>query len=326
MKVRAVAIGLLGAAAIGAAIHASPARARADNVRDERVASGRASFSRARLARVSGHGHSSGPRLVVPILAGELVPPMMSYRAYVKSLLTSLQTQVATLVTTVDAGDLAGAESAWLTAHLTWLRIGQDDGAYGAFGELGRQIDGTAAGLVLGTASPDFTGFHKVELDLWTNHDLTAAGADAAKLQALVGALVKRRLAKELPTSVIGLIDWTLRCHEILEDGLRDSLSGNDDYGSGTDLASLTADVAATREVLGLLAPLVAPSSPHLVGRALRELAGLIDAVDATRQDGQWVAASALPLSERERVNAATGAVLETLAPVPDLLQIGNAP
>jgi hypothetical protein len=83
---------------------------------------------------------------------------MMTCTAYVDQLLNALHTQVATLVATVIAGDLAGAKSAWLTAHLTWLKIGQDDGAYGAFGELGPAIDGTAAGLVLGIADPHFTG------------------------------------------------------------------------------------------------------------------------------------------------------------------------
>ena len=73
-----------------------------------------------------------------------------------------------------------------MTAHLAWLDIGQDDGAYGCFGALGGEIDGTAAGLVGGTASPQFTGFHKIELDLWTDGNLTAAAADTATLQQLV--------------------------------------------------------------------------------------------------------------------------------------------
>jgi high-affinity iron transporter len=250
---------------------------------------------------------------------------MMTYRAYVEQLLSTLQTHVATLVANVDAGDLAGAESAWLTAHLTWLKIGQDDGAYGAFGELGRAIDGTAAGLVRGTTDPHFTGFHKLELDLWTAHDLGTAATDAARLQARVSTLAKRNLAQDLPATVTGLADFTLRCHEVLDDALRDSLSGSDDYGSGTDLASVTADAAATRELLGLLAPVIDPRSPHLVGRALRQLVGLVGAIDATRLHGQWVAVTALPLAQRERVDAATTAVLETLAPVPDLLHILNA-
>jgi hypothetical protein len=61
---------------------------------------------------------------------------MMSYRTYVRQLLGTLQNQLGTLSARLTAGDVGGARSAWLAAHLSWLRIGQDDGAYGAFGDI----------------------------------------------------------------------------------------------------------------------------------------------------------------------------------------------
>ena len=265
----------------------------------------------------------SGPR-VVPVQAGQLVGPMLTYRRYVDGLAVTLRAQVATLRAAIAAGDLASAEAAWLPAHLTWLAIGQDDGAYGAFGELGREIDGTAAGLVRGVDDPGFTGFHRVELDLWSRGDLGAASADAAELAAVVGRLSGSRIAIDLSLGAASLSAWTLRSHEVLEDALRDSLTGDDDYGSGTDLASVTADVAATREVLHLLAPLIAPRAPYLLGTAAAQLRALDAATSAGHVDGRWIAVTALPTSTRERVNAAIGAALETLARVPDLLALGN--
>ena len=50
-----------------------------------------------------------------------------------------------------------------------------------------------------------------------------------------------------LPATKLGLTNWTLRPHEVLEDALRDSLTGDDDYGSHTDLDSIAADVSVTR-------------------------------------------------------------------------------
>jgi Imelysin len=248
------------------------------------------------------------------------IPPMNEYREYVAGKFATLQTQVATLVTAIDSGSLTQAEAAWLTAHLTWLDIGQDDNAYGAFGELGRQIDGTAAGLVGGTTSPDFTGFHKVELDLWTGHDLAAARTDADTLQALVTELIKTSLASELPDTKMGIANWLLRPHEILEDADRDTLTGDDDYGSGTGLASLGADVAATRELLTLLSPVIGPVAPNLVGRASRELDALSTAIQTVSVNGDWVAIQNLPAIQREQINSDTGAALETLAPIPELI------
>ena len=89
--------------------------------------------------------------------------------------LATVRFDLTALAGAISAGNLVEAQSDWLTAHLAWLDIGQDDGAYGCFGALGGEIDGTAAGLVGGTASPQFTGFHKIELELWTDGNLTAA-------------------------------------------------------------------------------------------------------------------------------------------------------
>ena len=58
---------------------------------------------------------------------------------------------------------------------------------------------------------------------------------------------MKVPLSTYLPATATGIGNWLLRPHEVLEDALRDSLTADDDYGSGTDLASITADVAAVR-------------------------------------------------------------------------------
>jgi iron uptake system EfeUOB component EfeO/EfeM len=253
---------------------------------------------------------------------------LTEYRAYVAGKLSALRAQVTVLSAGIGSGNLAKARSAWLTAHLTWLEIGQDDGAYGAFGALGGEIDGLAAGHPLGTADPGFTGFHKVEFDLWTKRDLRAAATDTAILQRLLAQLVKVPLSKYLPATATGIGNWLLRPHEVLEDALRDSLTADDDYGSGTDLASTTADVTAVRQMLGELKPGINLFAPHLLSNARSELDALIGAIDATRAGGAWVSLARLPIRQRQQINADLGAALETLAPLPDLLTStgSNAP
>ena len=124
----------------------------------------------------------------------------------------------------------------------------------------------------------------------------------------------------ELPATDVGVANWVLRPHEILEDAMRDTLTGDDDYGSGTGLASITADVSAVGQLLGLLAPVLDPLAPNLVARADGQLSAVLAAVDQTEINGTWVAVGDLPTLARERVDAAVGAALETLAPIPDLL------
>jgi hypothetical protein len=57
----------------------------------------------------------------------------------------------------------------------------------------------------------------------------------------------------------IDLIDMGLRTHEILENALQFQLTGHDDYGSGTTLATTGANIAGTRELLTVLRPMLAP-------------------------------------------------------------------
>ncbi len=59
-------------------------------------------------------------------------------------------------------------------------------------------------------------------------------------------------------------------------------------------------------------------------GRAAQRHKTRDAAATATQVDGRWVAVTALPALARERINAAAGAALETLARVPDLLALGG--
>ncbi|HEX4108257.1 MAG TPA: Dyp-type peroxidase [Solirubrobacteraceae bacterium] len=88
------------------------------------------------------------------------------------------------------------------------------------------------------------------------------------------------------------------RCHEILEDALRDTLSGNDDYGSHTGLAATAAEVTATREMLRVLSGLIEPRAPGLVQTGTQQLA----AIDAAIGPPRAVAIAALPQLSRQRI------------------------
>jgi len=255
-------------------------------------------------------------RMSIPVQWDELAGPLAQYRAWGTAQLTAMLAAVRAMQGRLAAGDAGGARAAWLQARLAWERVGA---AYGALGASGTAISATAAGLPGGTADPSFTGLHRVELDLFGSGDLAAAARDGAVLEAAVA-----RLTASFPTRGLPRTDLPLRAHEILEDALRDDLTGRDDYGSGSSLAAVRADVDATRAVLGFLADLLEPRAPGLLARADRQLGALERALDATRVGGAWVAAARVPLAARQRVDAAIGAVLETIAPVPDLLRTGN--
>ena len=154
----------------------------------------------------------AGPMYMMPVYSSQMAPAVAAYRAYVTSELALESSQVQQLRAAIGGGQIATARAAWLTAHLTWHRIG---GAYDAFGDLGLAIDGTAARLQTGISSPQFTGFHKVELDLWQTDDLTAAAADTATL-----LMTSTSWPLQFPHESIPATELPLRTHEILEDAL----------------------------------------------------------------------------------------------------------
>ena len=157
---------------------------------------------------------STEARFVQPpaaIAAIQLFQPMARYTEYVESKLARLHPELATLDRDLAAGDAAAAERGWLTAHRTYLEIGQDDLAYGAFGELGGAIDGNAEGLVHGVADAKFSGFHRVELDLFRRRDLSAATADATRLTGLVNRLTPTAVSADLQLNAASLDAWVLR-------------------------------------------------------------------------------------------------------------------
>jgi hypothetical protein len=151
------------------------------------------------------------------------------------------------------------------------------------------------------------------------NHNLDvyeAAGA-AGTLATTIA-----ELTDDLPSLTIDPNTLSVRVHEILEGTLRFQLTGQDDYGSGTSLATASADVDGTRELLRLLTPALQMQSPGLAATAGAQLDAVQRDIDATRVAGGWPAFADLSRPQREHLDGAVGQVLETLSVVPDLLEV----
>ena len=258
-------------------------------------------------------GHRRGASAIVPATVTDLLEPAREYHAYVTAGLRVLTRRTGTLVRDIERGDLAAARAAWLPAHLTYERLGA---AYGTFGNFDDEIDGRADGLVGGVASPDFTGFYRLEYGLWHGQSAAELRGPARRLARAVHGL---RAA--FPQMEIDLLDLGLRTHEILENALQFQLSGHDDYGSGTTLATTAANITGTRELLRILHPLLITRYRNLpaVYSSLDLLQRLIDAEQ--QPGGRWVPVRKLGTLTRERIDAAAGQALEVLAPIAVILE-----
>ena len=245
---------------------------------------------------------------VVPVTRQDMTVLAQQYQKYVTAGLGVLLPEVQKLSADIAAGNLAAARTDWLTAHMEYNRLG---GAYDAFGDLGDSIDGLPDDLPGGVADPSFTGFHRIEYGLWN-------GQSAAELRGPASALVGfvTSLRAEFPTEQVDPLDVGLRTHEILEDAVRFELSGESDQGSGTSLATVSANIDGTETLLGILTPTLSTRYPALpqVQTALANLRTLVDAQESP--GGAWTPLSQLTISQREAINSDADNAVDLLAPI----------
>ncbi|RSD13846.1 EfeM/EfeO family lipoprotein [Amycolatopsis eburnea] len=257
--------------------------------------------------RISGGADRTGPG-VAPVTHNDLLGPLKAYQQHVTTGLGELVADTGALKAAVHGGDRAASRAAWLTAHLTYERLGA---AYDAFGDSDGALNGTADGLPAGPADPGFTGFHRLEQGLWHGEDLGALAAVADRLDTDA-----RALQSSFGESQVDGNDLGLRAHEIMENTLQFELTGRTDYGSGTTLATARANLDGTRAVLDVLRPLLAPRYPDLskVDSWLTRTQSALDA--AHRPDGSWTPLAQLSQPQRQKLNADVGELTELLAPI----------
>ncbi|WP_034265265.1 iron uptake transporter permease EfeU [Actinospica robiniae] len=266
---------------------------------------------------VSGSG--SAPAGVAPVTEQDMENPVYDYRGYVQQNLPALLTAAEKLDADLKAGDLAQARTDWLPAHLDYERLGA---AYGTFEDFDGEINGSASGLPDGTATKDWTGFFRIEYGLWH-------GQSAAVLGPLGDTLVKdvKGLVKAFPGQATDPNDLPLRSHEILENALQFQLTGIEDYGSGTTLATLYANTQGTQQVLATIRDLIQQRDPALLGQIDTGIATVqqdltaLGAGACTTSCPMPDALSALTTAQRQKLDADLGQLLESLSVVPDLLE-----
>lgn len=257
-------------------------------------------------AQVSG-GAERSPG-VAPVTHNDLLGPLKTYQQHVTTGLGQLVADTGALKNAVHGGDRAASRASWLTAHLTYERLGA---AYDAFGDSDGALNGTTDGLPGGTADEGFTGFHRLEYGLWHDEDMGALAAVADQIDADA-----HQLQQSFGASQVDGNDLGLRAHEIMENTLQFELTGRTDYGSGTNLATARANVDGTRAVLDVLRPLLAPRYPDLskVDDWMNRTQSTLDA--AKHAGGSWTPVAQLTQPQRQKLNADVSELTELLAPI----------
>jgi high-affinity iron transporter len=250
----------------------------------------------------------------IDVRPDDLSAAVDTYRDSVTLGLATLAAATDQLRADVDSGNLAVAEAQWLVAHLDYERLGA---AYDTFGDFYDEIDGRADGLPGGVDDADFTGFHRLEYGLWHGQPQATLAMVADQLDGFVNGLVAAFPHQETLET-----DVPLRTHEILENALQFELTGDTDYGSGTNLATMRANVDGTQMTLDSLVPLLTIRNPRLLNSLQQGLTQLGALLDTYHVNGKWTPVKQLTTPQREQLDGTTGALLEQLSIVPDSLRV----
>lgn len=263
----------------------------------------------------AGQGGAPPPPDLVPLSTAAFDGPIAQYRAYAGRQLTAVLGQLAVLRSALGANRRAAARVAWEGAYADYLHLGA---VYGEFGELNRAIDGSPGGLPGGVHDPRFTGLHRLELGLWQ------AGEPPRRLLGVAARLIAdvRELQRRLPGEQITPLEYATRTHEILEDAIRDLLSGVDVPWSHDGVLATVAGVAATHELIATLRPELdgREDAIEVVDSAMLRLDRVLASLRGAHR-GRWPALEQLSQNDAELLDGAVGAAAEALDQVPGALE-----
>jgi iron uptake system component EfeO len=256
-------------------------------------------------------GDVKGAKAILPVTYNELYPLCKEDQKATTAGIEVLERETAVLAGDVRSGNLAQAKRDWLTAHLQYQTLGV---AYSSFGNYDGEIDGRADAT--GVNSSQWTGFYRLEYGLWH-------GQSASELTPVANTLNTnvQQLLTWWKTQEVLPLDLVLRTHEVMENALEFQLTGHDDYGSGTTLATTLANISATRYLLSLLHPLLVPRYSGLpsVYSSLDQLQSLLEKEHLP--NGSWVSVSGLSASARQQIDAACSQVVQDLSPIASIAE-----
>ncbi len=280
---------------------------------------------------VDSHGRLVSDLSPVPVAA--FARPVAHYRAYAERWAAELGHDVRPLTAALRSGDRAAARRDWGTVFSDYLHLGA------VYGLLPGDLNDRLAGLPGTIGDPHFVGLHRIEMGLWTDQPVqsltplgTKLGHAVTRLRAELPTLAinpkstKLRLKRGLVAVAVDPLDYVTRAHEILEDAQRDLMSGTDVPWSGAGVLGTAAGVAATKELMSTLEPIMTGrgnaygTSEYWLLRLGRVLHGV------QRPDGSWPTLHQLTPRQLQLIDGTLAGTLSALQQVPGTLETVNLP
>ncbi|HYN66407.1 MAG TPA: iron uptake system protein EfeO [Ornithinibacter sp.] len=234
-----------------------------------------------------------------------LAAAVAEYQRYVASQSDAFLAETATFVALVKAGEVDEAKALYPTARSYWERI---EPVAESFGDLDPKIDGRAEVVDEGM---EFTGYHRLEKDLWVDGLQADSPAIADRLLADVTELVARAKAVEL--NPLQLANGS---KALLDEIATGKITGEEERYSHTDLWDFEANFEGSKAAIAALRPYLQTQDPALVVSIDESGKALGDLLETYREGDGFVLYPALTPADVKALTDALDAFSEPVARV----------
>ncbi|WP_327042718.1 cupredoxin domain-containing protein [Micromonospora ureilytica] len=228
-----------------------------------------------------------------------------NYQRYVKSQTAALLDKTEEFVGAVKAGDVAKSKALYPVARTYWERI---EPVAEIFGDLDPKIDGRDEVIEEGM---EFTGFHRIEKDLWQSGDISKDGPIADRLLVDVKEIVAKANAEKL--SPLQLANGA---KELLDEVASGKITGEEDRYSHTDLWDFAANLEGSKAAVSALRPALQQRSPELVTQLDTEFTNVEGLLGKHRDGDGWKLHTALSKAELKELSDGINALAEPISKV----------
>ncbi|SCF35654.1 iron uptake system component EfeO [Micromonospora viridifaciens] len=229
----------------------------------------------------------------------------VSYQRYVQSQTAALLTKTEEFVAAVKANDVAKAKALYPVARTYWERI---EPVAESFGDLDPKIDGREEVVEEGM---EFTGFHRIEKDLWTTGDISKDGPIADQLLIDVQAIVARANAEKLTP-----LQLANGAKALLDEVASGKITGEEERYSHTDLWDFNANLEGSKAAIAALRPALEQRSPELVKQLDTEFATVEATLGKHRAGDGWKLHTQLSKDELKELSDSINALAEPVSKV----------
>lgn len=219
------------------------------------------------------------------------------YQRYVVGQADELVPAAEAFAAAIRAGDVAAAKALYPTTRTYWERI--EPVAESFPNDLDPRVDLREADL---TPGQTWTGFHRLEKDLWVTGLQPDSAAVADRLVADV---------KELNAG-IKAPEWTIDVTQIaggaqglLDEVAATKITGEEDIFSHTDLWDFDANVEGSRTAIVSVRPILEERNPDLAARVDQRFAEVAALLDRYRDGDGFVLYTAVTEPQRQELSRA---------------------